>query len=89
MKIRKKIEYRLILWFCGIFWLYGCATSENVFVSMKNYTQGEYYLQADHYEACTAQFASEIEKHPDDAKAHYYLGRCRLALNENKAGGMG
>lgn len=72
------------LWIVGILCLNGCATTEKTFVSMKNYTQGEFYLQHDRYEDCIAEFSTEIEKHPNDAKAHYYLGRCRLAVEENR-----
>ena len=61
----------------------GCAATEDAFLSMKNYTQGEYYLQNDQYEECIVGFKAEIEKHPDDAKAHYYLGRCSLAAEDN------
>ncbi len=74
----------LILGLC-VLGLCGCATSENVFVSMKHYTQGEYYLQNNDYERCIAQFEPKTAKHPDDAKAHFYLGRCRLALEKNKS----
>ncbi len=62
----------------------GCAATENAFVSMRHYTQGEYYLQNNRYEECIARFTSETKSHPNDDKAHYYLGRCQLALEQNK-----
>ena len=75
------ITFWLVIGFC----LFGCATSENVFVSMKNYTQGEFYLRNDRYEECIARFVAETKVNPGDAKAQYYLGRCRLALEKNKS----
>ena len=74
-----------ILWVLGILILNGCAATENAFISMKHYTQGEYYLQNDRYAECIARFTSEIKSHPNDDKAHYYLGRCQLALEKNKS----
>jgi len=65
--------------------LCGCAATENAYVSVKNYTQGEYYLQEGQYEDCIANFAGEIEQYPSDANAQYYLGRCYLAVDDNQA----
>ena len=81
MKIQ---NYTGLLWLLGISILSGCAATENAFVSMKHYTQGEYYLQNDRYEECIARFTLEIKSHPRDDKAHYYLGRCQLALEQSK-----
>lgn len=63
----------------------GCAASEVAYVSVKNYTQGEYYLQNEQYEDCIAKFASEVERYPSDANAQFYLGRCYLAVEKNRA----
>jgi tetratricopeptide (TPR) repeat protein len=76
---------RLILPVILISGLVGCAATENALVSVKNYAQGEFYLENESYNDCTRQFAGEIAKRRDNAKAHYYLGRCRLALDESRS----
>ena len=63
----------------------GCAATEKTYVSVKNYTQGEYYLQNEDYGDCIATFKAEIEKYPVDANAHFYLGRCYLATEKNQS----
>lgn len=63
----------------------GCAATEIAYISVKNYTQGEYYLQNEQYEDCIAQFTSEVERYPSDANAQFYLGRCYLAVEKNRA----
>jgi tetratricopeptide (TPR) repeat protein len=67
------------------FGLSGCAATENAYVSVKNFTQGEYYLQQGEYDDCIATFTGEIEQYPYDANAQYYLGRCYLAVDKNRA----
>jgi tetratricopeptide (TPR) repeat protein len=62
----------------------GCAATENAFVSVKNYTRGEIFLQQGDYATCRTHFSDEIRKYADDANAHYYLGRCSLALEKNR-----
>lgn len=81
LKMRKRIGILVVL---GMFGLGGCAATEGTYVAVKNYTRGEYYLQQDQYEECTAKFKPESEAHPSDANAHYYLGRCYLALEQNR-----
>ena len=76
---------KFILPIALIIGLSGCATSEKAYVSVKNYTQGEYYLQSDKYEECIKKFDREIERYPADANAQFYLGRCYLAVNKNRA----
>ena len=79
----KKIKFTLLI--AMITGLFGCATSEKAYVSVKNYTQGEYYLQSDKYEECITKFDREIERYPADANAQFYLGRCYLAIDKNRA----
>jgi tetratricopeptide (TPR) repeat protein len=79
----KKIKFPLLM--ALTIGLFGCATSEKTYVSVKNYTQGEYYLQSDKYEECITKFDREIERYPSDAKAQFYLGRCYLAVDKNRA----
>jgi tetratricopeptide (TPR) repeat protein len=73
-----------ILLVLGTFGIGGCAATEGTYVAVKNYTRGEYYLQQNQYEECTAKFKPASEAHPSDANAHYYLGRCYLALEQNR-----
>ena len=63
----------------------GCAATEVAYVSVKNYTQGEYYLQNEQYDNCIAKFEREVENYPYDANAQFYLGRCYLAVEKNRA----
>ncbi|MBL0715517.1 MAG: tetratricopeptide repeat protein [Desulfosarcina sp.] len=79
--IRKSLK--LILPLLLTFGMGGCAITEDVYVSAKNYARGEYYLENNKYGDCIAKFTTEIEKHPTDAKAHFYLGRCYLAVEKN------
>ena len=81
IKMRKRLGILLVL---GTFALGGCAATEGTYVSVKNYTRGEYYLQHDHYEECIVKFKPEAVAHPSDANAHHYLGRCYLALEQNR-----
>ena len=67
------------------FFFIGTATTENAYVSVKNYTQGEYYLQNEQYEDCIVKFRGEVNRYPSDAKAQYYLGRCYLAMDKNRS----
>jgi len=57
--ISKKIKW--ILPMVLSFGLCGCAATEVAYVSVKNYTQGEYYLQNEQYEDCIANFERETE----------------------------
>ena len=82
MKTRQRL---LILLVSATFGLGGCAATEGTLVSVKNYTRGEYYLQHDHYEECVAKLKPETAAHPSDANAHHYLGRCYLALEQNRS----
>jgi tetratricopeptide (TPR) repeat protein len=68
-----------------LFGLSGCAATEVAYVSVKNYTQGEYYLQNEQFEDCIAKFERETENYPYDANAQFYLGRCYLAVEKNRA----
>jgi tetratricopeptide (TPR) repeat protein len=64
--------------------IYGCAVTEMAqeqFVSLKNFTKGEYYLDNHKYRQGIINFQQEVAEHPDDPKAYYYLGRCYLAEN--------
>lgn len=63
----------------------GCAATKETYVSMKNYTQGEYYLQNENYGDCIATFKAEVGMYPADANAHFYLGRCYLATERNQS----
>ena len=63
----------------------GCAATENAYVSVKNYTQGEYYLKNEQYEDCIVKFRGEVNRYPSDAKAQFYLGRCYLAMDKNRS----
>ena len=81
--ISKKIKW--ILPMVLSFGLCGCAATEVAYVSVKNYTQGEYYLQNEQYEDCIANFERETENYPYDANAQFYLGRCYLAVEKNRA----
>ena len=81
--ISKKIKW--ILPMVLSFGLCGCAATEVAYVSVKNYTQGEYYLQNEQYEDCIATFERETENYPYDANAQFYLGRCYLAVEKNRA----
>ena len=69
-----------------IFGLCGCAATEKTYVSVKNYTQGEFYIQNEKYEDCIVTFKAEVRKYPADANAHFYLGRCYLAVEKNQSG---
>jgi tetratricopeptide (TPR) repeat protein len=69
-----------------IFGLCGCAATEKTYVSVKNYTQGEFYLQNEEYGDCIATFKAEVGEYPADANAHFYLGRCYLAVDKNRSG---
>jgi len=81
--ISRKIKW--ILPMVLSFGLGGCAATEVAFVSVKNYTQGEFYLQNEQYEDCIAKFEREAENYPYDANAQFYLGRCYLAVEKNRA----
>jgi tetratricopeptide (TPR) repeat protein len=63
----------------------GCATTENTYIAVKNYTQGEFYLQNEKYDDCKARFSDTVKKYPADANAHFYLGRCYLATDQSRA----
>ena len=69
--------------------LSGCAVTEIVqeqFVSMKNFTMGEYYLDNHKYRQGIIAFKRQVTETPDDSKAHFYLGRCYLAENRSREG---
>lgn len=74
-----------ILWFVWVLGLGGCAATENVLVSAKNYTQGAFYLQHQNYTDCITTFETEVAENPSNASAHFYLGRCYLTVEENHA----
>ena len=78
------IIIRWILAMVLIFGLGGCAATEVAYVSVKNYTQGEFYLQNEQYDDCIATFEREVENYPYDANAQFYLGRCYLAVEKNR-----
>lgn len=63
----------------------GCALNEasrSQFVAFKNFTRGEHYLSTKQYAEGLGVFEREVSENPADPYAHYYLGRCRLALNQ-------
>jgi tetratricopeptide (TPR) repeat protein len=65
--------------------LSGCAVTrvaQDQFVSLKNFTVGEYYLDNHKYRQGIANFKQETVENPNDPKAFYYLGRCYLAENQ-------
>ena len=64
----------------------GCAVTEKTYVSVRNYTKGEYYLQNQKYRDCITTFRSEIRENAQDPKAFYYLGRCYLAEEKSRDG---
>ena len=69
--------------------LSGCAVTEiaqEQFVSMKNFTMGEYYLDNHKYRQGIIAFKRQVAETPDDSKAHFYLGRCYLAENRSREG---
>jgi tetratricopeptide (TPR) repeat protein len=64
--------------------LSGCAVTDiaqEQFVSLKNFTVGEYYIDNQKYREGIANFKKEVAENPNDPKAFYYLGRCYLAEN--------
>jgi tetratricopeptide (TPR) repeat protein len=64
-----------------------CAVTkmaQEQFVSLKNFTKGEYYLDNHKYRQGIVNFKQEVAEHPDDPKAYYYLGRCYLAENRSR-----
>jgi tetratricopeptide (TPR) repeat protein len=65
--------------------LTGCAATKNSFVSVKNYTRGELYLLDENYSDCITKFNAEVETNATDANAHFYLGRCSLAVENNQS----
>ena len=65
--------------------LSGCAVTDiarEQFVSIKNFTVGEYYLENHEYRQGIVHFKKEVAENPNDPKAFYYLGRCYLAENQ-------
>ncbi len=67
----------------------GCAVTEiaqDQFVSIKNYTMGEFYLDNRKYRDGIVHFQQETFENPSDPKAFYYLGRCYLAEDKNREG---
>ena len=74
----------IILWIlAGI--ICGCAVTDMAteqFVSIKNFTVGEYYLDNHKYRQGIENFKKETAENPNDPKAFYYLGRCYLAENQ-------
>lgn len=65
--------------------LSGCAVTDiaqEQFISIKNFTVGEYYLDNHKYREGIANFKKETAENPNDAKAFFYLGRCYLAENQ-------
>ncbi len=80
------MRFRLFLFF-GLITipLSGCAVTDiaqEQFVSIKNFTVGEYYLDNHKYSEGIANFKKETAENPNDPKAFYYLGRCYLAENQ-------
>ena len=66
-----------------------CAVTElaqDQFVSIKNFTMGEYYLDNQKYRQGIAVFKQQTFENPYDPKAFYYLGRCYLAENKIREG---
>jgi tetratricopeptide (TPR) repeat protein len=74
-----------ILIFMVIF-CWGCSTSKSQFVGIKNYIRGEHYLQAHNYSKGLTTFEKEVLINPDNAGAHYYLGRFALAEKKQEKG---
>ena len=65
--------------------LSGCAVTDiahEQFVSIKNFTVGEYYLDNHKYRQGVVHFKKETAENPNDPKAVYYLGRCYLAEDQ-------
>lgn len=74
----------LLLWLL-ISTISGCAVTDiaqEQFVSIKNFTVGEYYLDNHKYRQGIANFKRETAENPSDSKAFYYLGRCYLAESQ-------
>jgi tetratricopeptide (TPR) repeat protein len=75
---------RYILTLCLVTWLFsgGCSVkniAQDQFVQIKHYTQGEFYLSQQKYQDGLATFKKEVDQHPEDPEANYYLGRFYLA----------
>jgi tetratricopeptide (TPR) repeat protein len=76
-------ELKAILTMLLLLQLMGCAATKKSFVSISNYTQGELYLYNEHYADCITKFEAEVATNANDANAHFYLGRCSLAVENN------
>ncbi len=67
----------------------GCAAVQSVktvarsgFYHVKYNLTGTYYLDNEKYKEGIEAFSKEIETNPENAQAHFYLGRCYLAENQ-------
>ncbi len=64
----------------------GCASVQQAaktgFYNVKYNLTGSYYLDNQKYKEGIEAFSKEIQTNPENAQAHYYLGRCYLAENQ-------
>lgn len=86
-----KLESKIILVATAVVLLFSsdCAVTDfakNQYASITHLARGEYYLEAQKYQAGIAVFKKRVAANPDDARAHYYLGRCYLATNKKRSG---
>lgn len=58
----------------------GCSLT-----SMSNAIRGPYYLSSRNFQQGEMSFSEVVNKHPDSASGHYYLGRFLLAENKPKS----
>ncbi len=68
---------------------HGCASVQQAaktgFYNVRYSLTGSYYLDNEKYKEGIEAFSKEIQTNPENAQAHYYLGRCCLADKQAEA----